>query len=95
MTEVPQMDLEKVAAIQHDIWAHWMRHLFSRCGKRKPGDLIIPAVLVEHWERQMETPYAELSEREKQSDRDVVVNFYIEEKPQWPKKKPSPCTKCF
>ena len=80
--KVPQMDLEKAAAIQHDIWAHWMRYLFSRCGKRKHGDLVIPAVSVEHWARQMETPYAELWEREKQSDRDVVVNFFIKEEPQ-------------
>ena len=81
-TTVPQMDLEKASAIQHDVWAHWMRYLYSKCAETDSGTLIIPAESVKHWKRQMETPYAELSEREKLSDRNVVVNFFIEGKPQ-------------
>ena len=71
------MDVEKVAAIQHEVWAHWMRHLYSKCEETDSGTLIIPAGLVTHWARQMDTPYAELSEREKQSDREIAERFSL------------------
>ena len=61
---------EQLADVQHDIWAHWMRYLFYKCVKNDDGSATIPAPLVERWQRQMNTPYAELSEREKDSDRE-------------------------
>lgn len=62
---------EQLAAVQHDIWAHWMRYLYSQC--RRPdladdGSLIIPADKVRRWARQMATSYAELPESERVSD---------------------------
>jgi hypothetical protein len=36
------------------------------------GSLTIPADLVRHWTRQIDTPYAQLSEKEKDSDREQV-----------------------
>jgi len=69
----PKEDLrERLAAVQHDIWRHWMRYQFAQC--RRPegpddGTLIIPADKVKRWLRQTETPYADLTEREKESDR--------------------------
>jgi hypothetical protein len=63
---------EALADLSHDIWAHWMRYLFLKCDLPEPEDgrYIIPAGLVQRWTRQCETPYAQLSEREKDSDRE-------------------------
>lgn len=73
--------IEQLADKEHASWARWMTYLFSKCHRpenvsiEKQWDLIIPAELVERWQRQVDTPYAELSEREKQSDRDEVVQI--------------------
>lgn len=61
---------ERLADVQHAIWAHWTRWQFSVCQRNEDGSLTIPAPLVERWTRQMGTPYADLSEREKDSDRE-------------------------
>jgi hypothetical protein len=61
---------EQLADISHEIWSSWTRWQFSVCTPNADGSLTIPASLVERWTRQMNTPYAELSEREKDSDRE-------------------------
>ena len=71
--EVLQMR-EDLAAYAHEAWSGWMRHLFRKCEMRIPengmvDELVIPAVFVERWQRQMITPYRELPEGEKESDR--------------------------
>ncbi len=58
----------RIAAVQHEIWAHWMRYLFSKCDFNHDGAAVIPVNLVTRWERQLNTPYAELSESEQESD---------------------------
>ena len=70
-------DLETKAAAQHAVWGHWMRYQFSVCLNTIDGDgsLIIPGELVKRWKRQMDTGYYDLSEDEKQSDRDIVRKF--------------------
>lgn len=62
---------EQLAALAHDQWSGWMRYMFSRCGPSSvsAGQMYIPREWVERWQRQMDTPYAELSETEKDSDR--------------------------
>lgn len=69
---------ETLADYAHAAWSGWMKHLFSKCephevrteiGERATGSLIIPKSFVERWTRQIETPYAELPENEKESDR--------------------------
>ena len=64
-------DLETHAKIEHEIWSHWMRYLFEvSYNQRDDGCVVIPAEQVKRWKRQMDTPYAELTEREKESDRE-------------------------
>ena len=60
---------EQLADIQHAIWAHWMGYMFG-CGEfRKDGTWVMPAEKLERWWRQKETPYSELSDKERESDR--------------------------
>ena len=64
--------LEALAEIEHERWSHWQRYLHSRCARTADGSLVVPAGLVARWEQQMATPYGELSEPEKESDREQV-----------------------
>ena len=61
---------EALADLQHDIWAHWMRWVFHICPSAPDGSITIPPNLVERWQRQIVTTYADLSEKEKASDRE-------------------------
>lgn len=67
---------EQLAAIEHERWADWQRYMHSKCRKEADGGLTIPADLAARWERQIATPYEELSEQEKQSDRDQVDRYW-------------------
>lgn len=51
---------ERLAALEHEQWAHWTRHLLDHLTPEN----------VERWRRQIATAYEELSEPEKQSDRE-------------------------
>lgn len=67
--------LEALADIEHERWSHWQRYLHSKCERGDDGSLIIPAALVARWTRQLSTPFAELSEQEKESDREQVRRY--------------------
>jgi len=67
--------IEQLADKEHASWSHWMAYLFSICQKESDGSVIIPANLVERWQRQATTPYVQLTEREKQSDRNQVAQI--------------------
>ena len=69
---VESHSLEFHAERQHQIWGHWMEYQFSLCEELSDGSLIIPAEKVERWKRQLATSYDELSEEERESDRQVV-----------------------
>jgi len=60
---------EELAALSHDIWAHWMRYLFTISIWNSDGSVTIQADDVKRWFRQAQTDYADLSEAEKESDR--------------------------
>jgi hypothetical protein len=77
MTGTPPPEArEALAAIEHERWAHWQRYMHSKCTRMDDGSLLIPAESVTRWERQVATPYAELSEREKESDREQVDRYW-------------------
>lgn len=62
-------DRETLAAYAHDAWAHWMKYMLG-CGfESLGGEFVLPLDKVKRWQRQMNTPYEELPEEEKESDR--------------------------
>lgn len=82
---IPPDLLEKLAAIEHERWADWQGYVHRQCCQIRwefPvntftfGGTVIPQPLVERWERQIDTPYAELSESEKESDREDVLRYW-------------------
>lgn len=60
---------EQLAALAHEQWSGWMRYLFEKTTGNIAGTALIPEWAVERWKRQLNTPYAQLSEEEKESDR--------------------------
>ncbi len=70
----PEM-LEALAAVEHERWSHWQRYLHSRCTRNSDGSLTIPAHEVSRWERQMHTKYLELTDAEKESDREQAGEY--------------------
>lgn len=67
--------IEILSAIEHDRWAHWQSYLHSKCKKNADGSLTIPKDLVEKWNIQIETNYSNLTEKEKESDREQVMKY--------------------
>lgn len=64
---------EQLSAIQHDlIWCHWQRYVHAKLSKTRA----IPMADWRRWEQQINTPYNELSESEKDSDREQVAKFW-------------------
>ena len=49
-----------------------MRYLFSCGEKSKHGNYIIPKEKVNHWKRQMNIRYEDLTEKEKETDKWVA-----------------------
>ncbi|QOT19786.1 hypothetical protein [Paenarthrobacter sp. YJN-5] len=67
--------LEITAAVEHARWAHWQKYLHEQCSALEDGSLVIPSHLVRRWEQQIATPYADLSDQEKNSDRDQAQEY--------------------
>lgn len=67
--------MESLADIEHQRWSHWQNFMHSKCERQADGSLLIPPQFVERWERQIATDYANLTEKEKQGDRDQVKKY--------------------
>lgn len=67
--------VESLAAIEHERWSHWQRYLHSKCVRQPDGSLTLPPDLAARWEKQSATKYAELSEQERESDREQVRSY--------------------
>lgn len=63
------VDIEALAALEHERWSGWMRYQFEKMTFHPDGSATLPAWAVERWLRQAATPYADLTEQEKESDR--------------------------
>ena len=61
-----QLLIDRLAAIEHDRWSDWHKH----CRERWTPENIA------RWNRQADTPYEELSESEKASDRREVMRYW-------------------
>jgi hypothetical protein len=70
----PQL-IEELAGVEHERWAHWQRYLHAQCEPGPDGSLTIPPDLVRRWTEQMRTPYRELPDRDKDSDREQVHRY--------------------
>jgi len=73
---------ERLAALEHEQWAHWTRYMldvlepllaYGRGVMREVGARDAKAIksleALQRWFRQIQTPYADLTESEKNSDR--------------------------
>lgn len=67
--------IDALAEVEHKRWAHWQDYMHSKGIVLADGSLVLPADLVARWERQIRTPFDELSETEKESDRRQVQQF--------------------
>lgn len=67
--------MEMLASIEHERWSHWQRYMHSKGERRSDGALVLPADLVERWEAQLGTKYEQLTEAEKESDREQVRRY--------------------
>ena len=65
----------ELAAVQHEIWAHWMQYLFSICIEEDDGCYIIPSIFADRWKRQIATHYDHMSPKEQASDLEQVDRF--------------------
>lgn len=76
MNETQSALRQKLAAIEHERWSDWQRWMHSKCVTHSDGSLTIPREFVERWERQIATPYDQLSESEQRSDMDQVDRYW-------------------
>lgn len=60
---------ELLAALAHDQWSGWMGYMFGLSVKNADGSITIPADKAARWTRQMTTPYTDLPDHERESDR--------------------------
>ena len=52
--------VEKLAALEHEQWAHWTRYMLDNLTEEN----------IARWRQQIKTDYQDLSEKEKNSDRE-------------------------
>lgn len=62
----PLVIVEQLAALEHEQWAHWTKYFL---------DNLTPENIAK-WNHQIDTPYTQLSEKEKESDRDWARKAY-------------------
>ncbi len=65
---------EQLAHIEHQRWADWQKYVFSKSEWTENGYLI-PKELCFGWQKQIDTLYKDLTEKEKNSDREQVDRY--------------------
>ncbi|MEK6879870.1 MAG: hypothetical protein AABY22_09700 [Nanoarchaeota archaeon] len=66
MKQINDEIVEELAELEHQQWSHWTDHLLSNQNVEN----------VARWMMQIETPYKDLSEKEKESDREWAKKAY-------------------
>ena len=65
--------LEELSELEHKQWAHWTKYMLNRLEQlENEQDAFDPYKVMhqkQNWHRQIATPYSELTEKEKDSDR--------------------------
>ena len=77
MTKPTQSEQElrdKLAAIEHERWADWQAWCHNVIRENSPSPETLK--VLERWDKQIATPYAELTEREKASDMEQVDRYW-------------------
>jgi len=70
---MPETLKEQLARLEHEQWVCWMEYMFKNLNKE----------CIARWRRKMATPYHELTEEEKESDREWagkalnIINEYF------------------
>lgn len=71
--------VEQLADKEHASWTRWMAYVFqcAQCEFRADGTtaLVLPTVQVNGWRRQVRTEYDDLTDKDKQYDRDEVAHI--------------------
>jgi hypothetical protein len=67
--------VDALASVEHRRWAHWQEYMHGKAVRQPDGALLFPAEIVARWERQARTNYADLTEPEKESDREQVRKY--------------------
>ena len=67
--------VEELADKMHEIWTRWMAYMFSKNPFNEDGTWTMPRFSAHRWQRQMNTPYIELTEEEKESDRELALEI--------------------
>lgn len=70
-----EQSIDRLAAVEHERWAHWQRYMHENGTRREDGSLVIPAELVHRWDEQIATPFQALSTDEQESDREQVRRY--------------------
>ena len=67
--EITHEEIEKVADFMHNQWIHWMKYLLSTMRVLKYN------IQYNEWKRLMRTKYKDLTEKEKESDREWAIKL--------------------
>lgn len=81
--DINKDDLEKKAAQAHQIWAHWMNYFFgqylaSAIVGLECAVFVVPMQDYSRWYKQVSTRYEDLTEKEKDSDREIAKQYLME-----------------
>jgi hypothetical protein len=68
-------NLDTLASISHEIWAHWQKYLHNQCEIMADGSLKIPSKLATKWNEQINLDYEQLTPQEKESDIEQALKF--------------------
>lgn len=68
-------NLEDIASVVHEIWAHWQSYLHDQCTAQPDGSLIIPKELVKQWNKQINLKYNQLTPTEQSSDIEQALKY--------------------